>query len=134
MKITKYCDVIRAPDKHAESTKVKRDKDGKWLPGQSANPQGRPPLNWSWAELLREVGEEIEPKSGKQFKSLVSKRLWIECVNGNVGAIKELFNRMEGMPKQSFTMNTKRLLFDLTDDRRTTKRADTAATETEEGA
>lgn len=69
-------------------------------PGQSGNPGGRPKKSWTWSGLLDEVGEEIEPKSGKKFKELVSKRLWISCVNGNIPAIKELMNRMEGMPKQ----------------------------------
>ena len=68
---------------------------------ENINRKGRPPRGWSWAELLEDVGEEIEEKTGKKFKHLVSKRLWIECVNGNVGAIKELMNRMEGLPKQS---------------------------------
>lgn len=65
------------------------------------NRKGRPPTGNAWAELLRAVGEEKEPKTGKKFKELVSKRLWIECVNGNIGAIRELFNRMEGLPKQA---------------------------------
>lgn len=72
---------------------------------ENINREGRPPAGWSWAELLRDMGEEIEPKTGKQFKQLVTKRIWLECVNGNVGAIKELFNRMEGMPKQNMDLN-----------------------------
>jgi hypothetical protein len=68
--------------------------------GQSGNPGGRPKKEWTWSKLLEKIGEEEEPKSGKKFKELVSRRLWVECVNGNMPAIKELFNRMEGMPKQ----------------------------------
>lgn len=72
-----------------------------WKPGESGNPGGRPKKGNTWADILEEVGEQIEKKSGKTFKSLVSKRLWVECVNGNVTAIKELMNRMDGMPKQN---------------------------------
>jgi hypothetical protein len=71
-----------------------------FVKGQSGNPGGRPKKDWTWAKLLERVGEEIEPKSGKKFKELVSRRLWLECVNGNLIAIKELFNRMDGMPMQ----------------------------------
>jgi len=71
-----------------------------WKPGQSGNPKGRPPAGWSWAELLREAGEEIDKKSGKPFKELVSKKLWKKCMEGDVRAIKELMNRMDGMPLQ----------------------------------
>ena len=73
--------------------------------GQSGNPGGRPKKEWTWAGLLEQVGEEIEPKSGKKLKDLVSKRLWVLAINGNIHAIKELFNRMDGLPvaKQEIT-------------------------------
>ena len=64
------------------------------------NRKGRPPKGWAWSEILEDVGEQVEEKSGKKFKELVSEKLWKECINGNILAIKELFNRMEGMPKQ----------------------------------
>lgn len=70
-------------------------------PGQSGNPNGAPKKSWTWSGLLEAVGEEIETKSGKKFKDLVSKRLWIDAINGSLGAQKEIMNRMEGMPKQS---------------------------------
>jgi hypothetical protein len=70
-------------------------------PGQSGNPGGRPKKEWTWAGLLEKVGEETEVKSGQKFKDLVSKRLWIDAINGSLGAQKEIMNRMEGMPKQS---------------------------------
>lgn len=76
-----------------------------FVKGQSGNPNGRPPLGFSWAETLRAAGEEIEPKSGKKYRELVSKRIWVECVNGNIGAIKELFNRMEGLPRAVSDVN-----------------------------
>lgn len=63
------------------------------------NKNGRPPKDWSWAELLEDVGEQVEEKTGKKFKELVSQRIWIEAVGGNMLAIKELFNRMEGFPR-----------------------------------
>lgn len=69
--------------------------------GQSGNPSGRPKRDWSWEKLLDEVAGEIEVKTGKPFRDLVAKRLWIEAVNGNLLAMKELMNRMDGMPKQT---------------------------------
>ena len=73
-----------------------------FIKGQSGNPGGRPTRTWSWAKLLEEVGEEIEPKSQIEFRELVSRRLWIAAANGNIQAIKELFSRMDGMPTQPF--------------------------------
>lgn len=71
------------------------------------NKNGRPPKDWAWAELLEDIGEEVEEKTGKTFKQLVGRRLWLECVNGNVLAIKELFNRMEGLPRMKLEVNGK---------------------------
>ncbi len=62
------------------------------------NKKGRPPAGESWAEILRQIGEEVDPKSGKQFKEAVGRKVWKLCLEGNVNVIKELFNRMDGMP------------------------------------
>lgn len=70
-------------------------------PGQSGNPGGRPKKEWTWAGLLERVAEETEVKSGQKFKDLVSKRMWVDAVNGSLGAQKEIMNRMEGMPNQT---------------------------------
>lgn len=70
--------------------------------GAEANPNGRPKKDWTWSGLLEQVANEIEPKSGKPFKELVTRRLWVEAVNGNLAAQKEIMNRMEGLP-QAFT-------------------------------
>lgn len=72
--------------------------DTQFKPGQSGNPGGRPKRGWTWAGLLEEIGEQVEEKSGKQFKELVSKRLWVDAVNGNLGSQKEILNRMDGLP------------------------------------
>lgn len=62
------------------------------------NKKGAPKREWTWAGLLEAVGEEVEEKSGKKFKDLVSKRLWVDAVNGSLGAQKEILNRMDGFP------------------------------------
>lgn len=71
-----------------------------FVQGQSGNPGGRPKRTWTWAGLLEKVGEETELKSGQKFKDLVSKRMWVDAVNGSLGAQKEIGNRMDGMPQQ----------------------------------
>lgn len=86
----------------------KQDKNRRKMPssdtqfkkGQSGNPGGRPKSYFG--KILAEIGEEIEPKTGKPFKQLVSRRLWVDAVNGNINAIKEIINRLDGLP-QAFT-------------------------------
>ena len=76
-------------------------------PGQSGNPKGGPKREWTWSGLLEQAGEEIyTDKNGTkiQFKAMVTKRLWLEAAKGDMVAIKEIFNRMDGMPKQSVAL------------------------------
>lgn len=77
-----------------------------FVKGKSGNPGGRPKKAWTWAGLLDSIANEVEPKTGKQYKELVSRRLWIEAINGNLIAVKEIFNRMEGMPGQHLDHTT----------------------------
>jgi hypothetical protein len=73
---------------------------GGWKPGQSGNPKGRPKKGSTWAEILRDVAERIVPNSDeKTFKEVVAVRLFSEAVEGNVSAMKVIFNRMDGPPK-----------------------------------
>jgi len=66
---------------------------------QNINRNGRPPKGSAWSEVLEMIGETVEEKSGKTFKELVGLKIWQLCIAGNVSAIRELFNRMEGLPR-----------------------------------
>lgn len=68
--------------------------------GEVANPNGRPPKAWTMSSLIEEALEEVEATSGKSFKSLVAKRLAHMAVNGDIQAIKEINDRIDGKPKQ----------------------------------
>lgn len=89
------------------SNKLDRKPTGFQLHPEHINKGGRPSREWTWQGLLERVAEEykeIKLKDGtvrnEQYKFLVAKRLWHESVNGNMNAIKELMNRMDGMPMQ----------------------------------
>lgn len=71
---------------------------------ENINKNGRPTREWTWSGLLERVAEEERiTKTGNKvkWKELVAKRLFHEAMNGNVPAIKELMNRMDGMPDQN---------------------------------
>ncbi len=94
-----------------------KGSDGKFVTGNKANPKGNGgfgdnPANintegrtkgWTWREMLEGIALEIAPieVDGKSvtFKEAVGNRLWLEAINGNVAAMKELFTRMEGLPR-----------------------------------
>ena len=68
-------------------------------PGQTGNPNGRPKRTWTWASLYEKAVEELEGK--EQVKDAVAKKLAELASKGDIVAIKELANRMDGMPKQT---------------------------------
>mgnify|MGYP006292819507 CR=1 FL=1 len=97
-----------------------RDSNGQFVAGNKANSdgkggfgdnpehinmEGRPPKGWSWKEVLEDMADKIAPMEvdGKtlSFREAVGNRLWLEAMNGNIQAMKELFTRMEGLPRVS---------------------------------
>lgn len=71
-----------------------------WKKGQSGNPNGAPKKAWRWSEVLRSVAEKID-RSGKEFKELAAEALLKEAMKGNIAALRELGDRLEGKPRQS---------------------------------
>ena len=68
--------------------------------GQSGNINGRPKEPWTMTGLYKEAGDEAD-ETGVPMKLAVAKKLWRLASKGDVVAIKELGNRIDGMPKQS---------------------------------
>lgn len=89
-----------------KKTVDKRYSNGQFAPGNNMSP-GRPKRDWTWRDLLEEAAEEmidVKQKDGKSskfaFKRLIARKLLTEAANGNIGAVRELINRMDGMPQQ----------------------------------
>ena len=70
-----------------------------WKKGQSGNPNGRPKREWTWNGVLQDAVEKSE-KDGIPVKVHVAEALVQAAITGNIQAIKELMNRMDGMPQQ----------------------------------
>jgi len=77
--------------------------------GVSGNPAGRPPNGWTWRELLLEAAEEIEkdPVTGEEVtvKKLVARKLVSKAKEGDVPAIREFGDRIDGKPKQGVELS-----------------------------
>lgn len=69
------------------------------------NRKGAPKREWTWAGVL-EKAVEAAGKNGLTIKEEVAKALIKETKKGNIQAIKELMNRMDGMPNQSTDITT----------------------------
>ncbi|HZS09513.1 MAG TPA: DUF5681 domain-containing protein [Blastocatellia bacterium] len=69
-------------------------------PGQSGNPQGRPKKR-TLSEHLREVMARTHPEHpDRTYGELIAIKLAEEAVSGNVTAAREVFDRLEGRPRQ----------------------------------
>lgn len=70
---------------------------------ENINRKGRPSRGWAWNELIEEaVNETAKTTEGNELpiKTLVVKRLVKMAADGDLLAIREIINRMDGMPVQ----------------------------------
>ncbi len=72
-------------------------------PGQSGNPNGAPKKEWTMSSLIKESLEE-EDEDGVPYKVVISRKLRHLASRGDIAAIKELNNRIDGMPKQDIDL------------------------------
>lgn len=69
------------------------------------NRDGRPKEPWTMTGLYKEALDE-ESETGVPRKIIVARKLVQLAERGDVVAIKELGNRIDGMPKQSTDLTT----------------------------
>lgn len=87
-------------DKTSEN-KPKRDEKGRLLKGFTANPNGRPEGSVSIVEGIKRKLLEIEPENKKTYLDLFLTRYFRKAIrDGDVGLIRDMINRIDGMPKQ----------------------------------
>lgn len=69
------------------------------------NRKGAPKREWTWSGVLQKAVQK-KMKSGGEIKELIAQSLIDEAIKGNVVAIKELMNRMDGMPQQDMDVTS----------------------------
>ena len=81
--------------------------DTRWKKGQSGNPNGRPVGSVSIVEGIKRKLLEIEPENKKTYLDLFLSRYFRKAIkDGDVGLIRDMINRIDGMPKQSVDMTS----------------------------
>lgn len=76
-----------------------------FMPGQSGNPNGRPRTRGLLVQLKAELGEVTK---GRSAEELIAQKLVNLAKRGNLAAIRECFDRLEGKPRQAFDLNDER--------------------------
>jgi len=85
---------------------IPNEEIGQFKEGQSGNPSGRPKGVRNLSTILKEMlEEEIEVnidgvKSRKQFQEVIIRKLLKKANDGEIRAITEIFDRVEGKAKQ----------------------------------
>jgi hypothetical protein len=87
---------------------ILRDEKGRWLPGVSPNPSGRPPIKVSLVKLLQDRLSN-ESTADEIIQALIDK-----CKERDVPAIKEVLDRIDG--KVATELNVKSLVVHVGDE------------------
>ena len=69
-----------------------------WPKGVSGNSGGRPKMKPVTEELERLLQQEAPEKNGQTWAALIAEALVRRAANGDVQAIAEVANRLEGRP------------------------------------
>jgi len=74
---------------------------GSYKPGESGNPNGRPPKGYSITETFREMFQ-ADPKKKQELADAIYQK----AKTGDPTALKLVWNYMDGMPQQKFDHTT----------------------------
>ena len=96
------------PENHRPDMQVTtRRSNGQFAPGHSGNPEGRPRMGSSWAEVMRTALEmEAGGEDGIAVKEKIVQVLIDRAVNGDLRAIEIIFDRTEGKPRQMLEVSS----------------------------
>ena len=84
-----------------EGTGENRDEYGKFVKGVSGNPNGRPKGSVSVVEALKRKLEEVPEGQTKTYLELLVSRYMKNAIqDGDTQLIRDLINRVDGMPTQ----------------------------------
>ncbi len=90
-----------------------REANGKWKPGQSGNPKGRPAGSFSLVALLKEALQDLAfDLDGKKMDKthaqlLIKKMLKLAIKDGDVRMISQILNHVDGLPMQKTELTGK---------------------------
>jgi len=102
--------MIKEVKKEPIQTGENRNKEGKFIKGKSGNPNGRPKGTLSLVSLLKEELQRITPESANKKEketyalALIRKTIKIALISEDTQMIKDIFNRVDGMPKQNLEL------------------------------
>lgn len=88
-------------DKNPENSGENRDEQGRFKPGHSGNPEGKPEGTISIVGSLKKRLNEVPTGHKKTYLELLIDRILQKAISeGDSQIIKQIWNYVDGMPKQ----------------------------------
>ena len=75
---------------------------------QDINRRGRPPKEYCLTDILKDQGNLEDVESGDKKvsrKQAIAQKLWAMAMSGDVQAMKYLYDRVDGRPKESIDLD-----------------------------
>jgi hypothetical protein len=73
--------------------------------GESGNPQGRPKTTRLTDALREQVAEQLQGAPERTIADAIARKLIKLALEGEIAAIREVFDRTEGKPKQAIDLD-----------------------------
>lgn len=84
-----------------------RQPDGKFGPGNIANPNGRPKGSFSLVEMIKKKLQEVPEGKDKTYAQFFIEQLMKKAViEGDTQMMRDMINRVDGFPKGSTDLTT----------------------------
>lgn len=85
--------------------KAKRDKNGRLLPGNTANPHGRPKGSLSVTALIKEKLQEVAKGHKKTYAELLVDEVVKRALKGDNQMVRQIWSYVDGMPKKQLDVD-----------------------------
>lgn len=86
----------KIPEIQAKNRQSNKKNKTSWKPGETGNPNGRPKKGTPITDFMRELFH-----AKPELKAQLVETLMVMALKGDIAAIREIMDRMEGKPTQT---------------------------------
>lgn len=99
---------IDKPVKTGHNRESVTDEKGRIKPGHTLNPNGRPKGAVSVVDAIKRKLEDCKPGDERTYLELLTQKVLDKALDdGDVAMIRDIINRVDGMPQQSTDITSK---------------------------
>ena len=91
--------------KKPENSGIIRDKQGKFIPGVSGNPAGKPEGTLSLTSMIKRKLQELAPDGKRDAMEVLADNIIQDALDSNNKMRQLIWNYVDGLPKQSIELS-----------------------------